>query len=218
MEELQKEKEDHKIRIAKIDKLKKAYAEYEMGDLDNDQFKYVILTEIGVGDPNGNLKRILSSKQMDKKSFGEILNNTDIIKHKKPEEKKNPDYTGKNNKYKRNRPAPVSLASPYEEKAHLKKATTKFIKNEITCDEFKEILKKEGINPEIEAINKLLRTKAEGNDVLFSQVMTTVANHKNDTFPEGKINPLGKDIRYKEDPGKENQDKLMMPMKTKNIL
>ena len=56
IEALQKEQEEHKIRTQKIDKLKNAYAQYELGQIDNDQFKYIILTDIGVKD-TGNLKR-----------------------------------------------------------------------------------------------------------------------------------------------------------------
>ena len=41
VEVLQKQQEEHKIRAQKIDKLKTAYAQYELGQIDNDQFKYI---------------------------------------------------------------------------------------------------------------------------------------------------------------------------------
>lgn len=46
VEVLQKQQEEHKIRAQKIDKLKTAYAQYELGQIDNDQFKYIILSVI----------------------------------------------------------------------------------------------------------------------------------------------------------------------------
>lgn len=46
VEVLQKQQEEHKIRAQKIDKLKSAYTQYELGQIDNDQFKYIILSVI----------------------------------------------------------------------------------------------------------------------------------------------------------------------------
>lgn len=48
VEILQKQQEEHKIRAQKIDKLKAAYAQYELGQIDNDQFKYIILSVINI--------------------------------------------------------------------------------------------------------------------------------------------------------------------------
>lgn len=48
VEILQKQQEEHKIRAQKIDKLKSAYAQYELGQIDNDQFKYIILSVINI--------------------------------------------------------------------------------------------------------------------------------------------------------------------------
>ena len=156
---------------------------------------------------------------MDKKSFQEILYNTDLIKHKQPEEKKNPYYDPKNNKYKRVPNPPKSHASPYEANAHVKEATSKFIKNLMSPDEFRETLKKEGINPEVEGINKYIRAQEEGSQVSYSDILKGINTHKKDTIiSPNTIVVKGKDCRFREDPGKENFERLMMANKANNNL
>lgn len=165
----------------------------------------------------GNLAKILASPQMDKKSFHEILKNTDLVQHKQLEEKKNPYYDPKNNKYKRVKAQPASYASPYETDAHIKQATTQFLQNKITPDEYRETLKKQGINADVEGINKYIRSKEEGNQISFSDMVRSISTHKKDSIisPQDIIHK-GKDCRFREDPGKENMEKLMMVNKTNN--
>ena len=214
---LQSEQHEHNLRTAKIDKLKSAYAKYELGQLSNDEFKSHILNDIGLKDV-GNLSKILSSTSLDKHTFQHILNSTDLVKHKQPEEKRNPYYTNKNNKFKRNQPPPQSYASKYEQNAHLKQSTTNFLKGTITPDEYRQHLQQQGINDKLEHINKLIRSKEEGNQILFADMINTINTHKKDssyqTLIDSSINKVkGKDCRFKEDNGKENMEKLMMTNK-----
>lgn len=217
IERLQKELQEHKVRTAKIDKLKSAYAKYELGQLTNDEFKTYILKDIGIKD-TGSLSKILSSTSLDKHTFQHILNNTDLVKHKQPEEKKNPYYTNKNNKFKRTQPVPQSFASKYEQNAQLKQSTTNFLKGTITPDEYRQHLQQQGINDKLEHINKLIRSKEEGNHILFAEMMNTINTHKTDSSYQALIDASinkakGKDCRFREDSGKENMEKLMMTNK-----
>jgi hypothetical protein len=214
---LQTEAQEHKVRIDKIDKLKSAYTKYELGQINNDEFKSYLLNDIGIKDV-GNLSKILSSTSLDKHTFQHILNNTDIVKHKQPEEKRNLNYTNKNNKFKRVQPLPQSFATKYEPHAQLKQLTTKFLKGTITPDEYRTHLNQQGINDKLEHINKLIRSKEEGNQISFAEMMNTINTHKKDSsyqsLIDASINKVkGKDWRFKEDNGKENVEKLMMTNK-----
>ena len=214
---LQTEAQEHKNRVDKIDKVKSAYAKYELGQLNNDEFKSYLLNDVGIRDA-GNLSKILSYTSLDKHTFQHILNNTDLVKHKQPEEKKNIHYTNKNNKFKRIQPTPQSFANKYEQNAQLKQSTTKFLKGTITPDEYRTHLNQQGINDKLEHINKLIRSKEEGNQISFADMMNTINTHKKDSsyqsLIESSINKAkGKDCRFREDTGKENMEKLMMTNK-----
>lgn len=156
----------------------------------------------------------MASSQLDKKSFHEILKNTDIIKHKEIEEKKNPNFDPKYHSGKRVLDQPKSFESPLENNYHLKQGTAKLISNKITPDEYRELLIKEGINPNIEGINKFIRAKEEGNFVSYKDLVVNINTHKGDTLDPTKVHiEKGKDCRFREDSGKESTEKLMMSTK-----
>lgn len=88
------------------------------------------------------------------------------------------------------------------------------IANQITPDEYREFLKKEGINPNIEGINKLIRAKEDGNPVSYKDLVIKINTHKKDTLDPITIKiEKGKDCRFSEDIGKQDTEKLMMNVK-----
>lgn len=88
------------------------------------------------------------------------------------------------------------------------------IVNQITPDEYRELLKKEGINPNIEGINKFIRAKEDGNPVSYKDLVININTHKKDTLDPIKIKiEKRKDCRFSEDIGKQDTEKLMMNVK-----
>ena len=137
-----------------------------------------------------------------------MLQNTDLVSHRKPEKKRNPYYSNKYNFGKRVLPDRSICYTERNEKNHnLKVATDKFLKDQISPDEYKDLLRKEGINPEVDAISKNIRDKANGSQIKYSDLYAIINIHKNDTIPS---QPQFKHRGLAEDDGKINSERLMV--------
>lgn len=151
----------------------------------------------------------MDSETVDNISYKSILANTDLVKHRKPEEKKNPYYTNKYNLGKFNVGVkPILYNDKNEKNHHIKVATNKFLNDKISSEEFKEILRSQGINPDIDAIKKHIRDKTNGAQVNYTDMLSSLTIHKNDTIVTP---PPFKHRGLAEDEGKDNQENLMLP-------
>lgn len=146
---------------------------------------------------------------MDGKNFKDILASTDLIEHRKMEEKKNPDYNPKFNRYKKNPVRPkVEHKDENEKEKTIRDATSKFLNQKMDEATFKDVLREEGIDPNIEGINKHIRQKTSGGPVNYSKFVTSIARHQKDSIakPHGFTHP-----KLQEDTGKVNEENLMVP-------
>ena len=133
-----------------------------------------------------------------------MLGFTDLVEHRKPEEKKNPYYDGKYNRYKKNVKRPkVEHPEESEAKAKLREATAKFVQQEIDKDEYKNVLKSQGINPEIDGINKVIKSSNAG----YTEMLNSIDVHKNDT--SAKLRSF-KVKNLEEDVGVDNAKNLLV--------
>lgn len=120
----------------------------------------------------------MGNASLDNTNFTNLLKNTDLVNHKKDEEKKNPYYDGKYNRYKKNVQYPkVEHPEESEKNVKIRDATNKFVNQEMNRDEYKKVLKSQGIDPEIEGISKLLKSTKVG----YTQMLNSLDVHKNDS-------------------------------------
>lgn len=160
----------------------------------------------------GKIDKILSKESLDNDSFTAIISKTNIIKHKIPEKKNNPDFDNKFYFGRRKKVEPKKYTKVNDYNHNIKDGCKKLISQKIDVEEFKEILKKEGVNPDIEAINKKLRTTTSGGIVSYNELIKAIETHKKDAVIQPK---LVKNIGRTENDGKETEFNLMMPENNK---
>lgn len=142
---------------------------------------------------------------LDNNSFTNILKNTDLVSHRKDEEKKNPYYDGKYNRYKKNVKYPkVDHPEEKEKNVQIRSATNKFVNQEINRDEYKKLLKSQGVNPELDSINKLI----QNGNVAYTKLINTIAAHENDTT--ARLRSFKVKRFDEEEPGYDNAKNLMV--------
>lgn len=75
-------------------------------------------------------------------------------------------------------------------KKHLVDSTQKLVDGKITTKEYKDILKDNGINPQVEEINKHLRIIERGDIVKYNELQFAVNKYKNSYSPSKIANSI----------------------------
>jgi hypothetical protein len=140
------------------------------------------------------------------------LKNSDLLKKRPIEEKKNPYYDGKYMKWKRCLQPPKSNESETEPNHLIKKYSQEFVKRHIDAGEFKDILDKNGINSNSEAINKLIRQNEGGENVKLSELLFNIINYGKDKFDPTTVKFDKGSNAFKEAKEGQNLDKSMLPI------
>ena len=165
---------------------------------------------------NPRLERILKSSHADGRSFTNVLTSLDLLEKKDGcfnTEKKNLSYTNKHARYKKVLDTPQSKQVEDDPNNDLKKFSTQLLKRIITPDQFREVLRDNGINPMVEGINKVVRDHEVGKFVKFNELFGAVVKHKKDKFDPTQINFEIKTKQfYKESANEQNGSKSMVPM------
>lgn len=180
--DLENKENEHKKRCAKIDKFKDIYNRYEKGEMTNDCFYKSLIKDIGIKS-NDELKNIVFSSNMDKKSFKDILAKTDILNKTKPNNHQLYLNTNNNNKYNcfyRN----TDIINKYPIKVRdskINEATKNLINNKISIEDYVRTLNNEGINTEVPTIQNIIKKQARGSLKSYSNLIRTINIHKNDS-------------------------------------
>lgn len=144
----------------------------------------------------------MDKENLDKKNFVDLVSQSQILKNEERSQRKMPDFTALINRdnstkdeHKRYRNQksiiylilafmfqnrPQTFNGSYEDINHrksLKEGVQNFIKGKLNEDEFRNILKKNNVNPENLEINKQMRSTSL-NGSQGNNLMTTVLKYK----------------------------------------
>ena len=98
-----------------------------------------------------------------------------------------------------------------EKNYKIREATKSFLNNQMKAEEYKQKLREEGINPEVDGISKYISQQQSGEPVNFSNMIRTIEVHKTDSI----TNPVQPKVRGLEEDGKNVNNKMMVPYKDK---
>jgi len=130
------------------------------------------------------------------------------------EEKKNPHYDGKHMRYKREIPPAESKELETDPNYSLKKYTKQLLNKNITTDEYRQILKEHQINPNVEAINKILRQHESGKPAKFGKLLHAVIKHSDEKFDPTTVEyEITAPKFYKTSIDQDNSGNLYIPTK-----
>jgi hypothetical protein len=165
---------------------------------------------------NQKLDKILTSSHEDGLNFRNVLVSLDLLKKKQgsyPTLKKSASYSNRYARYKKSLATPKATGAENDSNFHLKNFSSQLLKRTITPDQFREFLRDNGINPMIEAINKIVREHEVGKSVKFNELYMAVVKHKGDKFDPTQVNFEIKTKQfYKESGDDENGKKSMVPV------
>jgi hypothetical protein len=162
---------------------------------------------------NPILDKILGSPQPDGKNFKNILSNLDLLE-KKPEIRPVTKFENKHLKYKRVLTTPKSYQSENEPDQVLKKCTKELLNKNINPDDFREILRNNGINPYVEGINKVIRQHESGQNVKFNDMLNALIKNRQSKFDPRNIQiNVKKPVINSQADEKENGTSSMIPLK-----
>jgi hypothetical protein len=132
---------------------------------------------------NGKLEQLLKNPSGDGKNFKNILKSLDLLDKKEGslvQEKQNKNYTAKYMRYKRVLSPPKSKEPHEDSLSEVKLFTKELMKRNITSDDFKQQLISNGINPSVEAINKVIREHDSGKCVKFNELYGALLKFKDE--------------------------------------
>jgi hypothetical protein len=165
---------------------------------------------------NQKLDKLLSSSHEDGRSFKNVLISLDLLKKKENSTvtlKKSASYSNRYARYKKSLATPKATNSENDPNYHLKNFSSQLLKRIITPDQFRQVLRENGINPMIEGINKVVRDHEVGKSVKFNELFGAVIKHKGDKFDPTQVNFEIKTKKfYKESQDEENGKKSMVPV------
>jgi hypothetical protein len=165
---------------------------------------------------NQKLDKILTSSHEDGLNFKNVLVSLDLLKKKEasyPTLKKSASYSNRYARYKKGLATPKATKPENDPNFHLKNFSSQLLKRTITPDQFREFLRDNGINPMIEAINKVVREHEVGKSVKFNELYGAVVKHKGDKFDPTQVNfEINTKKFYKESLNEENGKKSMVPV------
>jgi hypothetical protein len=97
------------------------------------------------------------------------------------------NFNNKHLKYKRVLDKPQTKESETEPDYILKKSTKELLNKNINPDEFREILRNNGINPNVEGINKMIRQHESGSTVKYNELLYALIKNRDSTFDPTQI-------------------------------
>lgn len=207
---LYKEAEQQKIKV-KIDLLKDKYEQFEKGEIKSDDFKDFIVSDLGV-QPSEKLEKILKAPQPDGKNFTNFVMNLELLNKKdgyKVKPKSNPHFTNKYARFKKVLPAAETKESESDPNYSLKKYSKQLLNKAINPDEYRDILRTHGINPNVESINKMIRKHESGENVKFNELLFTVIKNRDTKFDPTKVDFEVKKCKYYTESKPAEDDMLM---------
>ncbi len=115
-------------------------------------------------------------------------------------------------RYKKVLETPKSKENEDSHFVDIKKLSSQLVSRTITPEQYKECLREQGINPNIEGINKVIRDHEDGKSIKYHELVRAVIKHKDETFDPTKVTFEIKNKKFfkhtlKEDNGK----KSMLP-------
>ncbi len=171
---------------------------------------------------NAKIEKILSSSSADGKDFKTLLANLQILDKNETssltsEPKKNLDYTNKFMRYKRDPHKGSSMESDPNKENPLKTSTRQLLTGEITGEQYRNILRDNKINPNAEAINKIIRQHESGNQTRFDELYFAINKFPTDLDPT-KIQITSKFPEFNGEtrPEQEKINKSIIPDKNGN--
>jgi len=130
------------------------------------------------------LEKILKSSQSDGKTFSNILSNLDLLVKKegvtinKEKYNKFSNFNNTHFKFKRTFAKNDENENENEPYYKLKKYSRELLKKNINTNEFREILLSNGINPNVEGINKFIRQHESGMNVKYHELLNAVIKNR----------------------------------------
>jgi hypothetical protein len=146
---------------AVLSQIKDKFEKFERSEIRPEEFKSFIknvkitikfLKELNL---NGSQKLDQLIDSNNGTNFSALITELDLLKksEKKPEsETKNNHYNPQHFRYKKSLSEPASNASENEQHYTIKKLTNDFISGKTNSEQFREALKNNGINPNVEAV------------------------------------------------------------------
>jgi hypothetical protein len=121
-------------------------------------------------------------------------------------------FENKHLKYKRVLETPKSNESENEPDYILKKSTKELLKKNINPDDFREILRNNGINPYVEGINKVIRQHESGMSVKFNDMLNALIKNRHSKFDPREVEiKIKKKVLNSQADEKENGTSSMIP-------
>ena len=133
-------------------------------------------------------EKILNSSSIDGKNFTTLLANSKILEKNDTassvlQGKSNSFYTNKHMRYKRVLTTMKPGESLTEKESTLKKFSRQLLSREISGERFKEILVEQGVNPNAETLNKILRQHELGTPTKFDELYHAIQKFQSDFDP-----------------------------------
>jgi len=115
-------------------------------------------------------------------------------------------------RFKRELPEAVTKESESDPYYSLKKYTKQLVNKSIDAQHYREILKEHNINPNVEAINKILRQHEGGKIAKFHSLLHTLIKNKDEKFDPTKVEfEINVPKFYKTSIDQDNSNSLLMP-------
>ena len=130
--------------------------------------------------------------------------------------KSNPHFSNQYSRYKKVLPPPETKESESDPNYSLKKYSKQLVNKVINPDEYREILRQHGINPNVEVINKVIRQHEVGNSIKYNDLLVAVLKNKDTKFDPTKVNFEIKRRKYYSE-SEPAEDMIMISQKTSTI-
>jgi hypothetical protein len=171
-----------------VQKVKETYEKYDSGKIDFNDLKDVIVNDLQISNTD-NFDKLTNSAGRDNKTFAGLIKSLGILKDDK---QKAPVFTAnqiKNScakrypRYVRNR----SYKVPEHKADAIQDSVSAYLKRQINSHELSGVLRENNINPNIEEINKYIRSHDAGINVKFNDMLFAVKKLNNNGVDPSEI-------------------------------